>query len=228
MSLFAIADPHLSFGTDKPMDIFGGWSGYVDRLTANWQAKILPEDTVVIAGDISWGMTLEDAYPDLAYLHRLPGRKILLKGNHDYWWSTRKKLDEFLEEKELSTLNFLFNDSYEYEDISICGSRGWVYEGGSAPDKLVLAREAGRLVLSLDHAARSGKPPIVFLHYPPVYGDYVAEEIMDVLLRYGITRCYYGHLHSSAVKKAIQGNYMGIEFRLISGDSIQFDPVKIL
>ncbi len=225
MSLFAIADLHLSLGADKPMDIFPGWAGYVEKLEKNWRENVRPEDTVVIAGDISWGLEIGETKEDFAFLDSLPGTKLLLKGNHDLWFSTKTKVERFFEENGFSTLKILFNNAYEYGDYAICGTRGWMND---QTDKKVLLRECGRLRLSLEAGKKLGKKPLVFLHYPPVYGGGECYEILDVLLEYGIERVYYGHIHGYSAGYAINGIRNGIDFRLISCDYIQFNPIKIV
>ena len=225
MSLYTIGDLHLSLGVDKPMDIFPGWEGYVEKLERNWRQKIQPEDTVVIAGDISWGMNMEQVKPDFAFLDQLPGRKILLKGNHDYWFSTKKKVEDFISSNGFSTLNILFNNSYEYDNWSLCGTRGWINEPGEPADQKVLLREAGRLTLSLQTAT---KQPMVFLHYPPIYAGNRCEEMLHVLEDYQVKRVFYGHLHGKSCAYAVEGVQHGIEYRLVSGDHILFNPVKIM
>ncbi len=225
MSLYAIADLHLSLGVDKPMDIFPGWEHYVERLERNWRAVVSPEDTVVVAGDISWGMDLAQARPDFAFLDALPGRKILLKGNHDYYFSTKSKVENFFAENSFWSLQFLFNNSYEYGEYSICGTRGWINEPGEPADLKVLLREAGRMELSLQTAK---KPPIVFMHYPPICAENRSEQMLEVLHRYGVRQVYYGHLHGKACRFAVQGQREGISYRLISGDSLRFHPLRIL
>ncbi len=227
VSLYGIGDLHLSFGADKPMDIFAGWQDYVGRLTENWQKKIRPEDTVVIAGDISWGMTMEEALEDFRFIERLNGRKIILKGNHDYWFSTKTKVERFLTEQGIGSISILFNNAFEYGDYVICGTRGWFNEPGSAADGKVMAREAGRLRLSLEAGKQYGKEPIVFLHYPPVGPSSCSEELVAVLQEYGVRSCYYGHLHGRACENAVNGVREGIYYRLISGDYVQFDPVPV-
>lgn len=224
MSLYVIGDLHLSFGVDKPMDIFRGWKDYIGRLTENWQKKIMPEDTVVVAGDISWGMTLAEALEDFRFLHRLNGRKIILKGNHDYWFSTKTKVEQFLAAEGLTSIYILFNNAYRYEEYTICGTRGWFNEPGSTADSKVLLREAGRLKLSLEAGKKLGGKPLAFLHYPPVSFASSSEELVTLLQEYGVKRCYYGHLHGQSCENAVNGIREGIEYRLISGDYIQFDP----
>lgn len=228
MSLFAIADTHLSFGTDKPMDVFHGWQDYVPRLAENWRAVVRDDDTVVIAGDISWGMDLAQALPDFRFLHELPGRKLILKGNHDYWWSTRKKAETCFAENGLTTLSVLFNNAFEVGEAAVCGTRGWLAESCSDEDRKVLLREAGRLQMSLDAAKAFGKEPVVFLHYPPVNADGTwCPELFDVLRKEGVKRVYYGHLHGPSCRMAVQGELDGIRLTLISCDALHFSPKLI-
>ena len=227
MKLFAIADLHLSLGTDKPMDSFPGWHDYVSRLERGWKAVVGEEDTVVIAGDISWGMSLEQAGADFAFIHRLPGRKILLKGNHDYWWTTRKKMDAFFQEKGWDSLYILHNDAYKAEGIAVCGTRGWFYDAEADADKKILLREVGRLRSSIQAARALGGEPVVFLHYPPVFADTVCPEIWEELLRQGIRRCYYGHIHGYGIRSAFNGEKEGIRLKLISADALSFAPLRI-
>lgn len=228
MSVYAIADLHLSLGTNKPMDIFSGWTDYVDRLEKNWRRLVEQEDTVVIAGDISWGMTLEEAAADFAFLHSLPGEKYLLKGNHDYWWTTKKKMEAFWSENGWDTLHLLHNNAYAVENrLALCGTRGWFYDAESDADKKVLMREVGRLRASIEAARATGLEPLVFLHYPPVYADAVCEEIWEELHAQGITRCYYGHIHGAGIQRAVRGTVDGIALHLISCDAVSFTPVHI-
>ena len=225
MSLFAIADTHLSFGTDKPMDSFPGWNDYVKRIERNWNKLIEDKDTVVIAGDISWAMNFEELKADFDFINRLNGKKIILKGNHDYWWNTAAKLNAFLEENGFNTISILHNNSFTVEGISVCGSRGWMFESEEEHDDKVLNREIGRIKASLDSAECDEK--VVFLHYPPITQDTCCEGIMNLLKEYDIKRCYYGHLHGSAARSAIDGDYDGIKFRLISCDRLGFMPLLI-
>lgn len=229
MSLFAIADTHLSLGTDKPMDIFKGWSDYVERLEKNWRLLVKEDDTVVIAGDISWAMKLEECEKDFTFLENLPGKKIILKGNHDYWWATKKKMDEYIEKMGFKTLNILFNNSYSCGDFALCGTRGWCLEPESEEDTKVLNRELGRLKTSIDCAKKLDcKEMVAFFHYPPVFGDKECTPIIDLLIENGIKKCYYGHLHGSMAKRcAVNGIYRDIEFRLISCDNINFTPFLV-
>ena len=227
MSLFVIADLHLSLSADKPMDIFGGWEDYVERLENNWQRKIKPDDTVVIPGDISWAMNLEQSYKDFEFIEKLNGKKIILKGNHDYWWNTKNKMEIFFAKKGFSTINILHNDHYEYNGFGICGSRGWISESSEPGDKKVLAREAGRLTLSIESALKARLEPVVFLHYPPIFGNSYNYEILEVLHKYGIKWCFYGHIHGKGGDYALNGCRDGINYRLISSDYLQFDPLDI-
>ena len=225
MSLFAIADTHLSFGTDKPMDSFPGWNDYVDRIEKNWNKIVTDDDTVVIAGDISWAMNFDELKADFDFIERLNGKKIILKGNHDYWWNTSKKMNDFIELQRYKTISILFNNSYDVDGVSVCGSRGWLFDVDDEHDEKVLNREVGRLRLSLECAVND--EIIVFLHYPPVTTDTKCDEILNLLKEYGIKKCYYGHLHGIAAKKAIDDVVDGIEFRLISCDRLGFVPKLI-
>lgn len=224
MSLFAIGDLHLSFGVNKQMDIFSGWECYQQRLEENWRETIEKTDTVVIAGDISWGMTLEQAKKDFAFLESLPGQKILMKGNHDYWFSTRKKAEDFFAQQGFSSLRILFNNAFEYQDISICGTRSWINEPGQPQEQKVMDREVGRMKLSLSQARQQ---PLVFLHYPPLYRNNSFDKMIDLLQEYQVKEVYYGHLHEKACHYAVQGEIDGIRYRLISADYLQFKPLKI-
>ena len=227
MALFGISDLHLSLGTDKPMDVFPGWKDYVFRLEKNWRAVVSDQDTVVIGGDISWALKLEETEKDFAFLHSLPGRKVLLKGNHDLWWSTAKKLREWFQKKEFSSLEIVYNSALPAEDKCICGTRGWFYDAESDQDKKVLNREVGRLSASIEAALATGLEPVVFLHYPPVYRGQVCTEMMETLKKYGIRRCYYGHIHGSGAKYAETGTFQGVELKLISCDFLGFLPMLI-
>lgn len=228
MSLFAIGDLHLSLGTDKPMDIFGGWDNYVEKLETNWRKLVSPEDTVVLVGDTSWAMSLEGAIKDFQFVDDLPGEKIIIKGNHDYWWSTKNKMENFFLDNRFKTLKILNNNHYKYEQYGICGTRGWINETSIEADKKILLREAGRLEASISSAEKESLTPIVFLHYPPVYAQNCNYEILDVLLKHRIKDCYYGHIHGKGCLYAINGQRDGINYRLISSDFIQFEPVLVM
>lgn len=229
MAVFAIADLHLSLGTNKPMDIFNGWNNYVERLEKNWRAIVKPTDTVVIIGDISWAMRLDEAEADFRFIHNLPGRKLILKGNHDYWWVTRKKIEDFFKLKGFDSIEIVFNSAVLADNIAVCGTRGWFYDcGSSEADLKVLNREVGRLNASIDAAMKLDGEPIAFIHYPPVYADFECDEIMQTLIQRGIKKCYYGHIHgTTAGKRAVIGEYKGIKFTLVSCDYTEFFPVLI-
>ena len=225
MALFVIGDTHLSLGSNKPMDVFGGgWEGYVDKLREGFR-DVGPEDTVVLCGDLSWGMGLEEAESDFAFLDGLPGaRKLLLKGNHDYWWNTASKMNRFFAEKGFSTLHILHNNCYEYGEYALCGTRGWFYE--EKGDQKVFNRELIRLETSLKAAGEKKK--LCFLHYPPLYQGYRCPEIISLLERYEVEACYYGHLHGGSHRLAVEGKYGPVAYHLVAADYVGFRPQKIL
>ena len=222
MAIFTIGDLHFSLGCDKPMDIFPGWGDHVSRITQSWRDNVTDDDTVILAGDISWGMTLEQALPDFSYINELPGKKIILKGNHDYWWNSRKKMETFFSQNGLETLSILHNNFIAVEDTAICGTRGWCIEDSAPQDQKVSAREEGRLKTSLEAAKGSGLEPVVFLHYPPVFRDEISGKMIDLMLQYNVKRCFYGHLHGASCNFALEGEYLGIDFSLISADHLKF------
>ena len=225
MSLFAIADTHLSFASNKPMDDFEGWLNYTDRLKENWNKIIDDKDYVVIAGDISWAMNFDELKADFDYINQLNGKKIILKGNHDYWWNTMSKMNKFIEENNLNTISILHNNAFEFDDFSVCGSRGWFFDSDEEQNEKVLNREVMRIKASIESALNREK--IVFLHYPPVYENQCCEEIVSLLKEKGIKKCYYGHIHGVAAKYAFDDNYDGIDFKLISADRLDFMPLLI-
>lgn len=228
MSVYAISDLHLSLNSNKAMDIFPGWNGYVEKLRYNWNSTVTAKDTVVIAGDISWAMKLEESKKDLSFVNDLPGKKIFIKGNHDYWWSTVSKVNNFFKDNGFDTLSVIFNSACPAEDICVCGTRGWMYNSEEPEDEKILLREVGRLRCSLDCAQKYGLEPVVFLHYPPMYGFQESKEIINLLIERKIKKCYYGHIHGNAAKKGIvEGTRKGIDFRLISCDYINFTPVPV-
>ena len=227
MALYVIGDTHLSLGSSKPMDVFGGaWEGYVEKLTEGLSV-LTDEDTLVIAGDVSWGMSLAESEKDFAWLNSWPGKKIILKGNHDYWWNTASKMNRFFQEKGFDTLHILHNNCHYYGDIALCGTRGWFYEeekeGQSAK---VFNRELQRLETSLKAAGEAEK--LCFLHYPPYYTGYICQPILDILEKYRVKTCYYGHLHGGSHRLAVQGERGGVAYRLISADFLKFRPEKIM
>ncbi|MCI5946795.1 MAG: metallophosphoesterase [Oscillospiraceae bacterium] len=228
MSLYAIADLHLSLSSGKPMNIFPGWDNHVERLEKNWRATVSPDDTVVVPGDISWAINFEEAKADFDFINRLNGHKVIMKGNHDYWWNSMAKMNRFLEENGFDTITIVHNNYYPYGDYGICGTRGWIKDTEEPADAKVLAREAGRLETSIKAALADGKKPIVFLHYPPIFANDYNREILDVLFRYDIKTCYYGHLHGNAHRYAVCGEVDGINYQLIAGDFVQFCPKFIM
>ena len=227
MSLFVIGDLQLSVEGDKSMEKFRGWSEYVQKLEENWNSMVKPEDTVILAGDSSWGMSLEESLPDFRFIDALPGTKYLLKGNHDYWWTTKSKMDKFFAENGLTTLNILHNNAVRVGDVCICGTRGWMLEDGKPADKKVTLREAGRLEASLKAADELGGEKVVVLHYPPIFANEESEEIIEIIKSHGISRCFYGHLHSDACRFAFNAERYGTRFTLISADFVKFRPLLI-
>lgn len=228
MSLYAIADLHLSLSSGKPMNIFPGWDNHVERLEKNWQTTVSTDDTVVVPGDISWAINFEEAKADFDFINRLNGHKVIMKGNHDYWWNSMAKMNRFLEENGFDTITIVHNNYYPYGEYGICGTRGWIKDTEEPADAKVLAREAGRLETSIKAALADGKKPIVFLHYPPIFANDYNREILDVLFRYDIKTCYYGHLHGNAHRYAVCGEVDGINYQLIAGDFVQFCPKLIM
>lgn len=228
MALYAIGDLHLCLGAEKPMDVFGGaWVGYMDKLRVGLSG-ITPDDTTVLLGDLSWALSLEGSKADFAFINEIPGRKIILKGNHDYWWSTSKKFGEFCDKNGFSDMHILNNNHFEYEDIAICGTRGWFFEENRSgkEDEKVFLRELIRLETSLKSAGDREK--VVFLHYPPLYKGYRCHEIMDLLHKYEVRRCFYGHLHGASHGLAMEGLWEDIDFRLVAADRLNFIPIKVL
>lgn len=236
MSIYVMGDLHLPFGVNKPMDVFGdGWQGYTEKIKEDWNKKVKNEDTVILAGDFSWATYLEDTYKDFEYLCALPGKKIMLKGNHDYWWTTIKSMKKYLEENNFNNIDFIYNNSFLIEDKIIVGTRGWALLDTENSRKMV-KREAARLELSLKSAIEKygeQKEIICIMHYPPVLATYMKNEytynseFLDVMKKYNVKRCYYGHLHGASHKDAIEGNVEGINLKLISGDYLNFKLEKI-
>lgn len=228
MALYAIGDLHLCLGAPKPMDIFGGaWVGYMDKLK-DGLSVITHEDTTVLLGDLSWALGMDAAMADFAWMNQIPGRKIILKGNHDYWWSTAAKFYKFCEENGFENFHILNNNCYVYGDIAICGTRGWFFEEDRSGehDEKVFKRELGRLEASLKAAGEKQK--IVFLHYPPRYKGYECQEILSLLRQYDVRQCFYGHLHGASHGLAQEGLWDGIDFKLVAADKLQFKPWKVM
>lgn len=234
MAIFAISDPHLAIGCEKPMDIFGQrWQDHTMRLEANWQASVSSADTVVIGGDISWAMRLLEALPDLQFLQDLPGKKILLRGNHDYWWTSISKLEHMAESYHLDSISFLRNNAYRVENNIICGTRGWLLPDDPefhADDRKIFDRESGRLELTLAAANRIREPGdrlIVFLHYPPLGRNFGENSLTEQLSMQKVDLCVYGHVHGEAARFCFQGCREGVEYRLSSADYLGFKPLRL-
>ena len=233
MSIYVIGDLHLSFCVNKPMNIFGeNWEKHYEKIKENWLRKVKDEDTVILPGDFSWATYLEESEKDFEFLNNLSGKKILLKGNHDYWWTTVTKMKKFLEEKNIQNIDFLYNNSFLIENKIIAGTRGWITNHNSKENYKILKRENDRLKLSLESGIKSfgeDKEIIAFLHYPPFYKDTVSEEIdfKKTLENYKVKKCFYGHLHSDSHKEAIEGKINGIEYCLVSSDYLKFDLLKL-
>lgn len=231
--LYCLSDTHLSFATDKPMDVFGkSWDNHAERIADNWIKTVKDGDTVVIAGDISWGMDFEEAKEDLLFINSLPGKKVFLKGNHDYWWATVNKMNGFFEENGIDTISVIYNTAVLCENKILCGTRGWINEFGiKAEDERIIKREAGRLELSLKAGAELKKDNpdaeiIAFTHYPIVFGDYINYEFIDLLYKYNVERVYYGHLHNVR-ESQLDKEYLGIKMYLTSSDYLEFKPLLI-
>lgn len=234
MSLFTIGDLHLSFSEDKPMSIFGdNWENHENKIKEDWLKKVKNNDLVVLPGDFSWSTYLKDTYKDFEYLNNLPGKKLLLKGNHDYWWTTVTSMRNYLKENDFKNIDFLYNNAYEYEGKIIAGTRGWSLIE-DADDKKMIKRESIRLELSIQEGIKNfgdNKEIIVFMHYPPIFNSNIEKnetnEFIEILKKYNIKRCYYGHLHSVSIKDAVEGNYFGINFKLVSADGLDFKLIEI-
>ena len=230
MAIYVIADLHLSFSQDKPMSIFGeNWEGHSEKIKNNWISKVKPEDTVVLPGDFSWAMYLQDTYKDFEYLNSLPGKKLLLKGNHDYWWTTVTNMRNFLEENKFKNIDFIYNNSYLVENKILTGTRGWNLLDTENSSKMI-KRESIRLQLAIEDGIKKygdDKEIIVFMHYPPISNTNKKSDFLKILKQYDIKRCYYGHLHGKSHQDAVEGIVDGIEFKLISADYLEFNLVKV-
>ncbi|MBR5271300.1 MAG: metallophosphoesterase [Clostridia bacterium] len=231
MALYVIADLHLPLGIDKPMDVFGGvWDNYVERLKENWQSTVTKDDVVIIAGDVSWATYLEEAKRDFEFLHSLNGKKIIIKGNHDYWWTTMNKLKSFVEENGFNSIEFLQNNYYMYENIALCGTRGWkhpAWENFNEEDKKLFDRECVRLELSLQSIGECDDI-FVFSHYPPISEQKEDNKFRQLMKQYGVSKCFYGHLHSAAQCNAVNETVNGVEYRLIAADYLRFMPYRVI
>lgn len=230
MSIYAISDLHLSFNTNKPMDIFG-WNDYEEKISQDWRTNVKEEDLVLLAGDFSWEMKLENTYKDFQFINNLPGKKLLLKGNHDLWWTTLKRMREFLKEKEFNNIDFIYNNSYEFENYIIAGTRGWNLVSENIDDKKIKDRELLRLENSiLDGIQKYGedKPIIVCMHYPPLLKDLKNNEFTKILEKYNVKYCLYGHLHGKSHINVFDGIYNNVNYKMVSCDYTGFKLIKII
>jgi len=227
--LYAIGDLHLSLGVDKPMDIFGGgWSNYVEKIEAGF-SSLGPDDICVLCGDTSWGITFEESLEDFLFIQSLPGKKIILKGNHDYWWNTATKIKGFFSQNDIDSIDILNNNCFFYGGAAICGTRGWLADEGADAEHnaKIMARETGRLRMSLQ-AAGDAAEKLCFFHYPPRYNDLVCGDFIGVMNEFGVKKCWYGHIHSQGHKFAVRGEVDGIDYEIISADYVDFTPQKIV
>lgn len=229
MATYAISDLHLSFGVDKPMNIFGEkWDHYEEKIANNWKRKVTKQDVVILPGDISWGMTLKETKKDFEYIDRLPGKKIILKGNHDYYFSTKTKIGQFLTDHSFHTISIFYNDAMDIGEYILAGTRGWgkteINDGEL--NKKIIAREELRLRMSLEKAKKlqqeSPKDLIVALHFPPFIGKFC-----EIMQEYQVKKCMYGHLHGYGHRMIREGVIEGIEYIMVSCDYTKFDVVRI-
>ena len=231
MSIFTIADLHLSFSSNKPMGIFGqNWENHEEKIKQDWLLKVKEDDIVILPGDFSWGMYLNETIKDFEFINGLPGKKILLKGNHDYWWTTVTNMRNFIKENNFKDIDFLHNNSYEFEDVIIAGTKGYNLSDDEE-DKRLTRRETVRLELSIKEGIvkyGSNKEIMVFMHYPPITKDNLNTQYVDIMKKYNVKRCYYGHLHAQAINEAIEGEIKGIQFYLVSADKLDFTLLKIM
>jgi len=233
LAIFAISDLHLAKSVDKPMDIFGSkWTNYMEKIEENWNQIVKEDDCVIIPGDISWATYLEEAYEDFSFINSLPGNKVISKGNHDYWWTTSSKLLQYTLNNNFSTLSFLQNNSFRIGNVIICGTRGWLCpgdDGFKADDRKIFNREIQRLELSIKSASKDETEHIIVaMHYPPFNSKKEPTEFVEVMKKYGVKTCVFGHLHGESYKNAVVGNNFDIDFKLISADSIGFKPLRLI
>lgn len=231
MSIYAISDLHLAMSIDKPMDVFGRrWDNYMQRIEDNWNSTVGKDDYVLIPGDISWATYLEEAYLDFEFINNLNGKKIISKGNHDYWWTTMSKLGKYLRENKFDSITFLNNNSAKIEDVVVCATRGWKCpneEEFTKEDKKIYDREVQRLKLSLESVQDSEYEKYVMIHFPPFNGKKESNELIELMIEHGVKNCFYGHLHGGGFQKSFEGVMCGINFKLISADYLDFTPILI-
>lgn len=229
MSLYAIGDLHFSTAVNKPMNIFGdNWDNHEEKIINSWKSKVNEEDTVLIVGDTSWAINMNEAEEDLNIIHNLPGKKIYVKGNHDYWWTTVAKLNKLYDD-----MSFLQNNFYQYEEYAICGTRGWICPNDvkfTEEDEKIYKREAHRLKLSLDAAKKAGfKKIIVITHYPPTNDKLDPSLFTEIYESYGVEKVVYGHLHGKeSFKMGLKGIRNEVEYNLVSCDYVDFNLIKIM
>ena len=224
-TIFAISDLHLSFGTNKPMDVFGKkWENYEERIRENWIKKVKQDDIVILPGDLSWGLTLKETQKDFEYINNLPGQKIISRGNHDYYFSTKTKVENFFKENNFNSIRILHNNSYDLGNYVLCGTRGWgkSEDGDAAVDKKITAREESRLRMSLEQGSKLNKDIIVAIHFPPFY-----SKFCSIMKEYNVKMCVYGHLHGYGTYMIKEGIIDGIEYKMVSCDHNNFDLVKL-
>jgi predicted phosphohydrolase len=229
VAIYAIGDLHLSFSNDKPMSIFGSnWDNHYEKIKDNWLKKVNEEDVVLILGDTSWGMKPQEARKDLEFVDALPGHKVLIKGNHDYWWETISKNKRIF--NNLS-IDYIQNNSIQYKDIAICGTRGWICPNEmnfTDKDKKIYMREVNRLKISLESANKDVKEIIVIMHYPPMNSLKQESEFTSLLKEYNVKKVLYGHLHGEAsFSQGPMGYFDGIFYKLVSCDYLNFDLARI-
>lgn len=235
MAIYCISDTHLSLTVPKPMDVFGNrWRDYEKKLENGWNSVVGENDTVIVPGDISWGLDISEAAADLKFLSSLNGKKIIGKGNHDLWWQSEKKLKELFSSEGIENVSLLHNNAYIIDGLMICGSRGWFYDPKSSPEgadpEKISAREVIRAELSFKYADALDPERIyervAFFHFPPVFKEFVSEGMVELLKRYGIRRCFYGHIHG-AYDLPRSFVHDGIEMTIVSADYLNFIPLKI-
>ena len=223
MAIFALSDLHLPLGIDKPMDVFGvRWDNYVEKIEYEWKARVKEEDFVIINGDFSWATYLSEALPDFRFIEALPGKKLISKGNHDYWWETLKKMNEFLGENDIKSVAFMQNNAYLCDDVAICGAKGWLSPQDKAfktEDEKIYRRELIRFENSVKEAKKLSDTVIAALHYPP------DDAFMEIVRKYDVYKCVFGHLHGKRAEdyKILYKNTM-----LVSADFRKFSPIFII